>query len=195
MDLLQYANHCIPAVAMERREAAMGDIRDELRARLKVVEMRLDEENERYGVERRRLEAEHAHNIEALHERRKALVTIINAENEEVGAPAESRRLPEMHLSLKDYFLTLLVTRGPQAKDELKEAALLAGYFDDSSAGRVTHATIMNMASSGRLMKLPDGRYAQSNRAAGLFEPQLAVPPDESNERFEASTDDPMEAS
>ena len=106
----------------------MGDIRDELRGRLKVVEMQLDEENERYGMERRRLEAEHAHNIEALHERRKALVTIINAENEEVGAPAEPRRLPEMHLSLKDYFLTLLYTRGPQAKDELKEAALLAGY-------------------------------------------------------------------
>jgi DNA gyrase/topoisomerase IV subunit A len=136
----------------------MEDIRSELRERLKDVQTRLDEEKEHYGAARRTLDAEHANNMEKLTALRAALITVFESEN--VGERAPDRTLPRLNLSLKDYFLTVLHTRGPMTKDELKDAAERAGYFDAATAGRATHTTLLNLSSSGRLNRLSDGRYA-----------------------------------
>ncbi len=141
----------------------MRDIRDDLRERLKILDVRLAEETERYSAVRRELEADHMHKLEVIKAQSDAIITLLNAENESNGFPIEPvQSLPGMRLPLKDYFLTLTYTRGPLTKDDLRDAANRAGYFDDdASAGRVTHATIMNLVSSGRLVRLSDGGYAK----------------------------------
>jgi hypothetical protein len=174
----------------------MRDIRDDLRERLKIVDLRSDEENERYGAARRGLEIEHAQAIQMLQEQRKALLVIINADSEDYSPPEEKIRRPAMRLPLKDYFLTIISTRGPHSKDDLKEAAITAGYFSDgANAGRATHATVMNITSSGTLRRLPDGRYDWVGPIdRSLFGPTNAVEK-ASVGTDEASTSEPMEAS
>jgi hypothetical protein len=171
------------------------DIRDDLRERLKIVDLRSDEENERYGAARRHLEVEHAQAIQMLQEQRKALLVIINAESEG-SSPEQEIHRPAMRLPLKDYFLTIISTRGPHSKDDLKEAAITAGYFSDgANAGRATHATVMNITSSGTLRRLPDGRYDWVGRVdRSLFEPNKAVE-NAGLELGEAPISEPMEAS
>lgn len=161
----------------------MRDIRDDLRERLKAADARLDDEKERYSAERNRVEAEHARNVEAIHEQRRALITILNAENEATGSPAEPEfQARNMRLPLKDHFITYVHTYGPQTKDDLKDAATRAGYFDeDSSGGRTAHAILMNLTTSGKLIRLPDGRYAAPNYSGG-------------EEMNEAPTGSPVEA-
>jgi hypothetical protein len=147
------------------------DIRDELRERLRIVELREAEEQERYSLARRELDSAHASTVATLHEQRKALLTIIDAENENGGLPATpARSLPVMRLPLMDYFMTIIGTSGPQTKEGLKDAARRAGYFDDAaSAGRITHATVINMVSAGKVIRRADDRFGLSED----FSPQL----------------------
>ncbi len=140
----------------------MRDIRDDLRERLKAVELRINEEMEQYSSARRELEATHAQRTATLNDQRKALLTILNAEAEGTLEPLEGgKSLATMRLPLIEYFRTVIFSRGPQTKDDLKEAAIAAGYSDEATgAGRVTHATLLNAVSSGKLVRLIDGRYA-----------------------------------
>jgi hypothetical protein len=62
---------------------------------------------------------------------------------------------PEMPM---DDFLVKAVKRGVSQKDELRDAAIRAGYFKGSvsSPGRVVHAKLTNLVKDGTLVKVGD---------------------------------------
>jgi len=57
-----------------------------------------------------------------------------------------------------DEFLVKAVARGVKEKDELRDAAIRAGYFNGSqqSPGRVVHAKLLNLVRDGRITKTGD---------------------------------------
>lgn len=61
---------------------------------------------------------------------------------------------------LQDFIVETL-NQGPKNKEQLRESAKKAGYFtdNDSSAGRIIHATVVNLMRSGRIQEGQDGTY------------------------------------
>lgn len=92
-----------------------------------------------------------------------SMLTLLEAENSRLGPDLvgpDPKKTPGTPLA--DFFARLIHERSPRTKDELRQAALAAGYFaDGESAGRATHTTLYNIAKSGRIRDLGDGKYGE----------------------------------
>lgn len=154
----------------------MRDIRADLRERLELAEAQAKAANEHVKLIKGMLEAEEARiayspplelkfssaSTNAL----EASLTVadkINADFEaslrNIAALRNSivndhkPQLPDL-----DEFLLKAVRRGVHEKDELRDAAVRAGYFEGrvQSPGRIIHATLLHLVKDGRLQKAGD---------------------------------------
>jgi hypothetical protein len=146
----------------------MRDIRSDLRARLAAIEGRRVDETQRHFEALERIERAYKGTIESL-DKEKAIVRELLEieERRELALPALERR-PVDSIALVDFLLSTVRTFGPLEKDELREKAHEAGYFDVAS-GRTFHTTLMNITKGGKLKTLEDGRYTVPI-IDGLFE-------------------------
>ena len=151
-------------LSLGRGILAMRDIRADLRDRHSAVMGRTADEHDRYARARDTLEAEHKKELEALDRERKALEALLTIEEERDGAVPLAPPLGRPILPLGEFLTTKVHAHGPMDKDELRSEADLAGYFDDVTNGRTFHTTLMNFVKHGKIVQLPDGKYAYPAR-------------------------------
>jgi hypothetical protein len=148
----------------------MRDIRQDLRERLAGISARYYEEMYEYDQKREALEEGHRKTIEGLDEERVAVEQLLKIEEERQGISAsevESRKTARL-LPLAAFLETKVHAHGPMDKDQLRAEANLAGYFVQGN-GRTFHTTLMNITKCGRVVQLPDGRYAFPERPTSVL--------------------------
>jgi hypothetical protein len=154
----------------------MRDIRQDLRERLAGISARYFEEMYNYDQKREALEEGHRTTIEGLDQERVAVEQLLKIEEERHGASpseAEVRKTARL-LPLAAFIETKVHAHGPMDKDQLRAEANLAGYFVEGN-GRTFHTTLMNITKCGRVVQLPDGRYAFPQRSATEDEMQTLM--------------------
>jgi hypothetical protein len=133
------------------------DIRDDLIERLEKANAEMAVAQTNHDVERRELEQRFHRQFVAIAERQKALRVLLD---EETGVLGEKREVTpgekRFQLPLQEFILNLLSANGSATKDEIKDAAERAGY---ESAGRMVHATLLNIKKSDKVLLLADGQY------------------------------------
>jgi hypothetical protein len=144
----------------------MRDIRNDLRERLASVAARYSDEITEYNRNLTILEQSHKETLTALARERAALEQLMALEDERAGIPAPTRaqRLAAL-VPLGDFLVTKVQAHGPMEKEQLRAEASLAGYVAAGN-GRAFHITLINVTKCGRLVHLPDGRYAYPERHA-----------------------------
>jgi hypothetical protein len=148
----------------------MRDIRNDLRERIAAVSSRYAEAMGDYEQQRDALEGGHRKLIAELDRERAALQQMLTIEEQRDGLPTTGTKRPARLVSLADFMVTKIHAHGPLDKDQLRAEADLAGYFSDGEGdGRTFHTTLMNITKGGRLIRLPDGRYAFPERKAGAL--------------------------
>jgi hypothetical protein len=81
----------------------------------------------------------------------------------QVVEPAPSAA-PPAPLPLADFLVRRVNEAGPLSKDDLRQLALRAGYFQDAeSATRNVHATLLGIIKGGRVRELPNGALAPAS--------------------------------
>lgn len=188
------------------------DIRDDLIERLEKANADMAMAKTNHDIERRELEQRFNQQFIAISERQKALGTLLDDENSLLGNRREvQHEVKPFQLPLPDFILNILSAAGSMSKDEIKDAAERAGY---ESAGRMVHATLMNIVKSDRVLLLADGQYhvrthdltKPSNLGIGFrgvrfgpvnrrFQLNLPVSEDEYDKADEAPSDRSDEAS
>lgn len=149
----------------------MRDIRTDLRDRLTAVMGRILDEHEQFIRAQEKLELDHKQEQEALERERRALEALLAIEQERDGVLPQRLPTPRPVLPLGEFLTTKLHAHGAMDKDELRAQAETAGYFNDVTNGRTFHTTLMNFVKHGKIIQLPDGKYAYPARAphAELF--------------------------
>jgi hypothetical protein len=67
-------------------------------------------------------------------------------------------------LPLADFLVRRVNEAGPLSKDDLRQLAVRAGYFQDAeSATRSVHATLLGIVKGGRVRELPNGALAPAS--------------------------------
>jgi len=67
-------------------------------------------------------------------------------------------------LPLADFLVRRVNEAGPLSKDDLRQLAVRAGYFQDAeSATRSVHATLLGIIKGGRVRELPNGALAPAS--------------------------------
>ena len=149
----------------------MRDIRHDLRERLASISGRYADEMTQYQEKREALDNAHRDTMTALDREKVAVEQLLAVEEERQGilpAAIEARKTARL-VALDDFLVTKVHAHGPLDKDQLRAEANLAGYFAEGN-GRTFHVTLMNVTKCGRLVHLPDGRYAfPERRGAALF--------------------------
>ncbi|WP_413990636.1 hypothetical protein ACMDCR_00300 [Labrys okinawensis] len=169
-----------PYIAMT--EIGMRDIRRDLQERLEVAESKYRRYEETYNRERQKLEIEFQQQRASFERERNALLAIIDIESIRGGGETELPFPPlppptGFRLPLGEFLITAIFTDGPLNKDDLREKAEAAGYFDDDeSAGRKLHATLMNITTAGKVVKDGDGNYTFPTRRQAI--PDASDPDD-----------------
>lgn len=135
----------------------MSDFLAELVKRLVAANNRATEIKTEYETERSKLELAYRAKQAEADEEYRALETLIRHEEQKTGA-----KLQQLHdrLPLQDFFIIALSKNGPLSKEDLRGQACRAGYFSQHDGGRTTHATVLNLAKSGRIAELLEGRYS-----------------------------------
>ena len=148
----------------------MRDIRNDLRERLANVNGRYADEMVKYDDEIQRLHESHREVLDSLDRERAALQQMLELEESREGAPLSISADPPkpFRVSLADFLITKIYAHGPLSKDEIREQADRAGYFDELD-GRTFHTTLMNITKGGKLQRLADGRYAHPRPTGSLF--------------------------
>lgn len=149
----------------------MRDIRQDLRERLAEIAGRYADEMADYVRKRESLEQSHTAAVAELERQKHALEQMLSIEIGRHGAsPREAEIKTTAHrVALADFLVTKVHAHGPMEKDQLRAEADLAGYFEEGN-GRTFHTTLMNITNGGRLVRLPDGRYAFPQREPILFD-------------------------
>ena len=71
---------------------------------------------------------------------------------------------PPAPLPLADFLVRRVNEAGPLSKDDLRQLAVRAGYFQDAeSATRSVHATLLGIIKGGRVRELPNGALAPAS--------------------------------
>jgi hypothetical protein len=143
----------------------MRDIRTDLRDRLMAVMGRISDEHDQYLRAQEKLECEHRQEQQMLERERRALEALLAIEPERDGVLPQNLPPPRPVLPLGEFLTTKLHAHGAMDKDELRVQAEDAGYFNDVTNGRTFHTTLMNFVKHGKIIQLPDGRYAYPTRA------------------------------
>lgn len=72
--------------------------------------------------------------------------------------------VPPAPLPLADFLVRRVNEAGPLSKDDLRQLAVRAGYFQDAeSATRSVHATLLGIINGGRVRELPNGALAPAS--------------------------------
>jgi hypothetical protein len=72
--------------------------------------------------------------------------------------------VPPAPLPLADFLVRRVNEAGPLSKDDLRQLAVRAGYFQDAeSATRSVHATLLGIVKGGRVRELPNGALAPAS--------------------------------
>jgi hypothetical protein len=152
-------------LSADNGDSSMRDIRPDLRERLTAVIERLGDETAEFERKQTALQQDYKRRLDALGRERAALEQLLMAESERAGnaPPTLAQKLITL-VPLGDFLVAKVQAHGPMEKDQLRSEAKLAGYFADGD-GRTFHITLMNIKNGGRIVQLPDGRYA-----SGLFE-------------------------
>jgi hypothetical protein len=148
----------------------MRDIRTDLRERLASVAGCYSDEIAEHNRKLDALEKSHKETLTALARERAALEQLLAIEDERAGIPSPTlaQKLATL-VPLGDFLVTKVQAHGPREQAQLRAEASLAGYLADGN-GRAFHITLINVTKCGRLVHLPDGRYAFSEQhAATLF--------------------------
>jgi hypothetical protein len=167
-DLLHWGEswqHCLTV-----ETDSMRDIRHDLRERLASISGRYADEMAQYQEKREALDNAHRDAMTALDREKVAVEQLLAVEEERQGilpAAVEARKTARL-VSLDDFLVTKVHAEGPMDKDQLRAEANLAGYFAEGN-GRTFHVTLMNVKRCGRLVQLPDGRYAFPERHAAML--------------------------
>jgi hypothetical protein len=67
-------------------------------------------------------------------------------------------------LPLADFLVRRVNEAGPLSKDDLRQLAVRAGYFQDAeTATRSVHATLLGIIKGGRVRELPNGALAPAS--------------------------------
>jgi hypothetical protein len=149
------------------------DIRPDLRARIKSLEHASEREQAEFQRKQEMAAAEHRKVMESIKKAVDGYRRLLDLEEAmaeknmldtgDLVGPVRSdgkMPLPVSRASLPDFFITKLREKGPLTKEELRIAALFAGYFaDGDSGGRATHATLSNISRSGRIGVTEGGKY------------------------------------
>ena len=115
---------------------------------------------------RERLEAEHAafkvleEQLAASEDRMVSMQQLLELEEARLASVAISQpNGPVIPTESIDHFLVKAVQRGVSDKEELRDAAIRAGYFTDSkqAPGRVVHAKLMNLLREEQIAKAGEG--------------------------------------
>ena len=145
----------------------MRDITKDLQEREKLIDQMIEQERHIFEAQKRKLEEAHRARIEELKVARGNLVRLLSIEeqlrNKASGGKVEQLALPGAARMPFAEFLLHLLLDGPKSKDELREAALRAGYFADGAAvGRALHATLINIQRNGSVEESNSGDYRLS---------------------------------
>lgn len=97
--------------------------------------------------------------ITELTRERDALSALLALENRKAGDAGEPVTKSRTLVPLSDFLITKAAAFGAIGKDDLKSEAEAAGY-PEAQNGRAFHFTLMNITKAGKLIRLPDGRYA-----------------------------------
>jgi hypothetical protein len=123
------------------------DIRSDLRARINSLEVASEQEQAEFIRKQERAAAEHRKVMESFKSALDGYRRLLDLEE----VMAEKNMLGTV---------TQLKEKGPLTKDQLRLAAMFAGYFvDGDSGGRATHATLSNIYRSGRIGTTEGGKY------------------------------------
>jgi hypothetical protein len=131
-----------------------------------VVMGRISDEHDQYLRAQERLEFEHKREQQALERERRALEALLAIEQERDGVLPQNRPASRPILPLGEFLTTKLHAHGAMDKDELRTQAENGGYFNDVTNGRTFHTTLLNFVKHGKIIQLPDGRYAYPTRAS-----------------------------
>jgi hypothetical protein len=149
-------------------ERAMRDIRADLKERLAFLDGRYADEVAKYDQQRDALEAAYRESIQRITRERSAIADLLAIENERAIEPLAVER-PKL-APLMEFLLAKVCAHGPVDKDQLRAETNAAGYFDEGN-GRAFHTTLMNITRGGKVIQLPDGRYAAPTTPGNLFNP------------------------
>lgn len=130
----------------------MRDIRSDLRERLAAEDELIQRLNDQYE--------------DAL-ARKEAILTMLEQEESRIHAMQAMGYKPAVPLDELDDFLVKTIRRGITDKEEIRDAAIRAGYFAESvqSPGRVVHAVLVNLVRDGRISVDTEGKYLEINES------------------------------
>jgi hypothetical protein len=153
-------------VLAAKMETPMRDIRTDLRQRLAANAAAYSDEIAEYNRQLEAIEKSHKETLTTLGRERAALEQLLALENErhDIPGPTLAQKIATL-VPLGDFLVTKLQAHGPMEKEQLRAEARLAGYAAAGN-GRAFHITLLNVTKCGRLVHLPDGRYAYPERPA-----------------------------
>jgi hypothetical protein len=125
----------------------MRDIRSDLRERLASEDELIERLQQQY---------------EEVLARKDALLVMLEQEENRLQAMQELGYKPVTPACALDDFIVKTIKRGITDKEEIRDAAIRAGYFADSvqSPGRVVHAVLVNLVRDGRVVTNNEGSFA-----------------------------------
>ena len=144
----------------------MRDIRDDLKARRAAVLGRYADAMHDFEVEQDRFNKERRKAIETFEAERATLDDMIALEERRHAAQTDTIALPQPTSTLGNFIVEAVQVAGPIDKDRLRAQAAEAGFVE---GGRAFNMTLQNVATAGRIKKLPDGRFADGRSTANLF--------------------------
>ncbi|WP_156368939.1 hypothetical protein [Methylobacterium sp. Leaf100] len=135
----------------------MRDIRADLQERLEILAARESEVVREHNRHMRELEQRLENATKSLQEERSAIQSMMAVEMRRHG---DDSRIHAPLLPLQDFVVREAFKRGITSKEDLRLAAVKAGYFPDGeTGGRQIHTTVLNLTRANRLIEVQDGRY------------------------------------
>jgi len=166
-------------ITIHKKRPDFRDIRGDLRARIKSLEETGEREQADFAKKQEEIAAEHKKSMDAIKGAIAAYKRMLQLEEAladhnmldgeaKIGPMPDQVKIP-MPMSrqpLADFLVAQVKERGSMTKEDLRLAALFAGYFDEGeSGGRAVHATLMNLIKNKRLVVDIDGLYGVASEA------------------------------
>lgn len=143
----------------------MRDILPDLRERLERAEGQRAQMRAAYDSELLRLQKEFKQSTAILDSEVSAIQALLDIEVRRAGGPVSSA--PKPTLPIQDFLVKAVDEGVSLGKEQLRDLADQAGYFGNGeSPGRVTHAQLVNLVRSGRLL-WKDNKYTVPPKTAG----------------------------
>lgn len=158
-----------------QKKGEYQDIRDQLRKRIDLLDTMMGDAQHKFAVEQEKLISEHKVKIDGFKsliakyrgmlELEESFAKSILQAQDLVGPQPEGAKvqmtIPKAKIPLADFLISKIEAKGSMSKEELRAAALEAGYFDEGdTGGRAVHATLINFIRNKRLSVSIDGLYS-----------------------------------